>query len=311
MSKPMTPAEWRRALAAEDVSFREYDGWETHERDDETGKTFGPVYGIAIHHTAGRNDLDLCYKGRRDLPGPLCHGWIGKTSGLWMLSAGRSNHAGLVDDDVVRALIAEAPLPVDNEANYDGNDCLYGFEIENLGDGEDPYPADQYQTAVRAAAAVCRHHGWTEKSIAGHKDLQPGKIDPSFSMTKFREDVRQRLAAGAGAPTAGAGAVRPTVSLSRLRRAALVDPGKPQGYKTYMTGTNIVENALVKLGLMGKRYAGDGSFGSVTVDGYSDWQKQYSREHNLGWSGSDVDGIPGRTSLTALGRRTGLFTVVD
>ncbi|MFG2540689.1 peptidoglycan-binding protein [Streptomyces sp. NPDC048511] len=33
---------------------------------------------------------------------------------------------------------------------------------------------------------------------------------------------------------------------------------------------------------------------------FSAWQKKYSKAHNLGWSGSDVDGIPGKTSWDAL-----------
>ncbi len=51
---------------------------------------------------------------------------------------GRANHAGPGDDDVLRAVIAEKALPRDNEANTDGNRHFYGFECENLGDGDDP-----------------------------------------------------------------------------------------------------------------------------------------------------------------------------
>lgn len=47
---------------------------------------------------------------------------------------------------------------------------------------------------VRAAAAVCRFHGWTERSVIGHLEWQPGKIDPKgFTMTWFRERVADRL----------------------------------------------------------------------------------------------------------------------
>jgi hypothetical protein len=60
----------------------------------------------------------------------------------------------------------------------------------------------------------------------------------------------------------------------------------------------------VKVGYLAKSYAGDGSYGTRTVDAYARWQR------NLGYSGSAADGIPGRTSLAKLGDRTGLFTVV-
>lgn len=194
MATPLTASQVLAALKAEGLAVHEHAGWKTHERDDETGKTFGPVVGVLIHHTAGHGDRELCFNGRSDLPGPLCHAWLGKTDGLWLLSAGRSNHAGSVDLDVVNALRDErSPLPVDNEANADGNDCLYGLEIENFGNGTDPYPAKQYDEAVRWAAALCRAHGWSEKSVAGHKEVQPGKVDPSFGMDAFRAAVAARL----------------------------------------------------------------------------------------------------------------------
>ena len=47
--------------------------------------------------------------------------------------------------------------------------------------------------AVRWAAALCRAHGWSELSVIGHKEWQPGKIDPTFSMGTFRARVAERL----------------------------------------------------------------------------------------------------------------------
>jgi hypothetical protein len=71
-----------------------------------------------------------------------------------------------------------------------------------------------------------------------------------------------------------------------------------------MAGTNLVEAALVRLGYLAKTYAGDGSFGSTTVKAYAAWQR------HLGYTGTDANGIPGSTSLSQLGKNTGLFTVV-
>lgn len=199
MTPPLTADRMLAALRAEGLTVHEHTGWRTHSRDDETGKTFGPVIGVLIHHTAGHDDRELCFNGRPDLPGPLCHAWLGKTDGLWLLGNGRTNHAGSVDLDVLNALVAEkSPLPVDDEANADGNDVLYGLEIENRGNGSDPYPAVQYDEAVRWAAAICRAHGWSERSVAGHKEVQPGKVDPSFDMNVFRAAVAARLAHAPG-----------------------------------------------------------------------------------------------------------------
>jgi hypothetical protein len=316
MATPLTAAETLSALKAEGLAFHEHTGWKTHNRDSATGKTFGPVIGMLIHHTAGHNDKELCYKGRSDLPGPLCHAWLGKTDGLWLIGHGRTNHAGSVDLDVLNALREEAPLPKDNQANADGNDVLYGLEIENLGNGKDPYPDAQYRKAVLWAAALCRAHGWSEKSIAGHKEVQPGKIDPSFDMDDFRTDVKKQLAdtpikntpakPGTPKPTkpSTGSASKPRVDLSRLVDAAKKDPAAKQGHVSYMAGTNLAEAALVKLGYLAKTYAGDGSFGSKTIAAYAKWQR------HLGYTGDDANGIPGKISLTKLGSQTGLFNVV-
>ncbi|MFD9002048.1 N-acetylmuramoyl-L-alanine amidase [Streptomyces sp. NPDC059582] len=313
MAAPLSAAKTLAALKAEGLTVHEHAGWKSHNRDSATGRAFGPVIGVLIHHTAGHGDKELCYRGRPDLPGPLCHSWLGKTDGLWMIGHGRANHAGAVDLDVLDALRAETRLPHDDQANADGNDCLYGLEIENLGNGKDPYPDAQYRQAVLWAAALCRAHGWSEKSVAGHKEAQPGKIDPSFDMDDFRADVRKQLAAvstkpGPVKPTPtkpGTGtASKPRVDLSRLVTAAKTDPGARQGHVTYMAGTNLTEAALVKLGYLAEAFAGDGSFGSTTVAAYAKWQR------HLGYTGTDANGIPGKVSLGKLGEQSHLFTVV-
>ncbi|MGI5455615.1 N-acetylmuramoyl-L-alanine amidase [Streptomyces sp. CA-249302] len=312
MATPLTAAQMLAALKAEGLTVHEHTGWTTHNRDAATGKSFGPVIGVLIHHTAGHGDKELCYNGRSDLPGPLCHAWLGKTDGLWTIGNGRANHAGAVDLDVLDALREEqSPLPTDNQANADGNDCLYGLEIENLGNGKDPYPDEQYRQAVLWATAICRAHGWSEKSVAGHKEVQPGKVDPSFDMDDFRADVKKQLATTATKtspaptkPTKPTKASKPRVDLSRLVAAAKTDPAAKQGHVSYMAGTNLTEAALVKLGYLAKTYAGDGSFGTTTIAAYAKWQR------HLGYSGAEADGIPGKISLGRLGDKSGLFTVV-
>ena len=95
---------------------------------------------------------------------------------------------------------------------------------------------------------------------------------------------------------------RPVVDLSQLRAAARSNPpakGQPVTY----TGVRTVEAALVDEGLLAKQYS-DGHYGTTTVAAYSAWQR------HLGYRGNDADGIPGKTSLTQLGRRHG-FDVKD
>ncbi|MEV0370188.1 N-acetylmuramoyl-L-alanine amidase [Streptomyces sp. NPDC050636] len=195
MSEPLSAARFLDALKAEGLRVAEVDGWKTHHRNEKG--PWGPVHGVLVHHTATSGSEDtvrLCHDGRPDLPGPLCHGVITKDGTVHLVGYGRANHAGLGDGDVLRAVIAEKRLPPDNESDTDGNRAFYGFECENLGDGKDPWPPAQAEALEKAAAAVCRAHGWTERSVIGHLEWQPGKVDPrGFSMDGLRDRIAEHL----------------------------------------------------------------------------------------------------------------------
>jgi hypothetical protein len=209
---PMSAARLLAVIDLEGVDVREYLNWRTHERDDETGKAFGPVNGVVIHHTAGASSLGLCYNGTSSLPGPLCHTHLGKTGVANMLSAGRANHAGTFAQNAHNAVLAESPVHPYPDASepIDGNDHYYGLEIENRGNGTDPYPWVQYVAAVKWATAICRAQGWNQDSVIGHKEGTRRKIDPKgpvqgpdgktfdFTMNRFRADVKAALALPAG-----------------------------------------------------------------------------------------------------------------
>ncbi|GHI95020.1 N-acetylmuramoyl-L-alanine amidase [Streptomyces olivaceus] len=195
MAPPMSASSFLEALKKEGLTVVEVGDWQDHNRNDKGD--WGPVHGVMIHHTVtsgSERTVDICRKGHANLPGPLCHGVITKDGKVHLVGYGRANHAGLGDDDVLRAVIAEKGLPGDNETNADGNRHFYGFECENLGDGDDPWPDEQLEAIERAVAAVCRHHGWNERSVVGHLEWQPGKVDPrGFTMDSMRERVRDRL----------------------------------------------------------------------------------------------------------------------
>lgn len=137
---------------------------------------------------------------------------------------------------------------------------------------------------------------WTSKgghyghsNIPGNDHWDPGNIN-----------VAALLAAGGATPKPPVPQPsKPSVSLSALVRAARRDPGLPQGGTTSPADVKIVESALQREGLLAAKYAGDGSFGSLTRNAYAGWQRR------LGYSGSDADGIPGMTSLTKLGAKYG------
>jgi len=199
MSTPMTAAQWLAALRAEGITdIVEMPNWKTHNRNP--GRAWGDVHGLAVHHTAGVGTgmADYCYNGSAALPGPLVQDFLAKDGTLYLVGNGRCNHAGTIAANAHNAIVNEAmpfnsTLKPDATEPYDGNRELYGLEIENRGDGSDPYPAKQMDVAVRWAAARCRVHDWTAGSIAGHKELTRRKTDPSFDIAGFRRIVRDRL----------------------------------------------------------------------------------------------------------------------
>ncbi|MFE4658369.1 N-acetylmuramoyl-L-alanine amidase [Streptomyces hydrogenans] len=196
MATPMTADQLVTALAAEGVRLVEHRSWRTHNRNHKGA--WGPVHGVYIHHTAGVSTHmpDICYDGYDELPGPVCHGMLAKSARLYLVGHGRANHAGGIAANAYDAAVNESPdHPRPDAAEpIDGNSHFYGLEIENKGDGTDPFPAEQYDQAVRWAAAHCRFHGWTANSVIGHKEATRRKTDPAFSMAQFRAAVDERLA---------------------------------------------------------------------------------------------------------------------
>lgn len=96
-----------------------------------------------------------------------------------------------------------------------------------------------------------------------------------------------------------------SVNLGRLIMAAHTDIYAPQGTASFPDDVNPVQEALENVGLLNPNDPswGRGCFGTMTVAAYKHWQEI------CGYTGADADGIPGISSLTSLGIRTGLFTV--
>jgi hypothetical protein len=201
MATPMSPSTLVKKLRAAGLKVVEMPGWRDNNRNHKG--SWGPVHGVMLHHTVTKgatktdtdNTVNLCFRGHSALPGPLCHGVIAKDGTVYLVGNGRANHAGLGDDDVLAAVIAERPLPADNEANTDGNAHFYGFECINLGDGKDPWPKAQVDAMIKASAAICKHHEWGERSVIGHLEWQPGKIDPRGPGWPGMDAARTRIKA--------------------------------------------------------------------------------------------------------------------
>ncbi|WP_385618503.1 N-acetylmuramoyl-L-alanine amidase [Streptomyces sp. P8-A8] len=201
MANPLTAAAVLAALRAEGVRVVEVGNWRTRNRNSKGA--WGPLNGSIVHHTVTKGTdatVRIVRDGYADLPGPLCHGMIAKDGQVHMVGWGRTNHAGGGDPKVLEQVIGEsygtAPSkPARGNSNgVDGNARYYGWECENLGDGKDPWPATQYDAIVRVQAALCRAHGWTAKSVIGHREWSSDKVDPrGIDMAKLRADVAERL----------------------------------------------------------------------------------------------------------------------
>lgn len=209
MSEPLIYGDFLAALRGAGVKVVEVKtGGKSPAAHNRNAKgPWGPVHGVMIHHTVTKGTartVELCRAGYEGLPGPLCHGVIAKDGTVHVVGYGRANHAGLGDPDVLNSVKAESYMtnpPYDNQATVDGNPHFYGFECENLGDGIDPWPAVQLEAIERVSAALCKKHSWTEKSVIGHLEWQPGKSDPrGFTMAAMRTRIKARLAGKAPAP---------------------------------------------------------------------------------------------------------------
>lgn len=203
MATPLTAGQFVAALRAEGLTVVELDGWATHNRNHKG--PWGPVHGVLIHHT-GSDTKDpagyaqnVLYDGYAGLPGPLCQVGIAPDGVVYLTGYGRCNHAGGGDPAVLDAIIAD-DMPYDHELTphrgnsdgIDGNARLYGAEV--MYSGGHAMTPEEYDATVRFAAAVCRAHGWTAGSVAGHREWSDDKVDPGQApLDKLRRDVRARL----------------------------------------------------------------------------------------------------------------------
>jgi len=205
MARPLTPDQILAAFDKWGVTYREWPGWKTRGRPG----AFDDVNGVMIHHTGSDTQSEsyvrwLFEEGRpaEGIPAPLAQFMVGMDGVCYIGAAGRANHGGRGSSSTLTKVIAEEYAGFSTEIkpgpdNTDGNAHFYGFEV--MFDGGQPMTGPQYDTTVRATAALLDAHGWTALSAIAHREWSARKWDPGETpMDEFRRDVRDRLAAGPG-----------------------------------------------------------------------------------------------------------------
>lgn len=177
------------AARASGLRVVEIPDWKTRGRPSYTGG-FDPD-GVLCHHTGdkadGRKYADWLAKvGRSDLPAPLCHLSLDRECTVYVIAAGRANHAGK----------AKASGPM---RSGDGNALYIGIEAQNTGsEGWSHKGTDaagktitQREAYERLCAALCKHYGWPASHVRAHRETSvTGKWDPGqIDMDKHRAAV--------------------------------------------------------------------------------------------------------------------------
>jgi N-acetylmuramoyl-L-alanine amidase-like protein len=147
---------------------REVQGWKTRGVE-----TFNPK-GSVNHHTAGpprsagkiAPSLGIVINGRSDLSGPLCNVYMDFNGVVYVVAAGRANHAGIPDGGVCRGM--------------HGNTDAYGLEIEHP--GKSPLEPKRVIIAAKVHAALL-HGKATADQVVQHWEWAPSrKIDLASNM---------------------------------------------------------------------------------------------------------------------------------
>jgi LysM repeat protein len=182
------PLTWMAAALRESgLVVKEVKGWRARGRP----MSFDPR-GVVFHHTASNRNsgprpaLGTVLNGRQladgtFLPGPLCNILVGRDNVMYLVAAGRANHAGLGGP--------WRNIPVDS-----GNKYMIGVEVENDGIGE-PFQKELLHACEVAFGTLLVRLGRGARFLAGHKEWAPHrKSDPArIDMDQFRHRVAQEI----------------------------------------------------------------------------------------------------------------------
>lgn len=259
-------------LRLEDLDVVEVAGWQTRG-----GEYFQPR-GSVNHHTAGAPpsagnspSLATVIYGRRNLAGPLANVFQARDNRIYVVAAGRANHAGR-----------------GGFGGMTGNSTVLGLEVENVGTTAEPWRPDQVATMHKVHAAMIAGHGAHPGRVCQHREWAPGrKIDAhSLDVDAFRGGVLVELGVADTAPEV----VEPLQDWLGQVLQAIADVSTRTQYPGD-TGDDVEVLQRVLNHKAGQGLQVDGIYGPATEAAVKNVQR---------WVGIDVDGIAGPDTWHAL-----------
>lgn len=179
-------AELRPALEANGLRLVEVEGWRTRGRPASSG-SFDPNGASTNHHTGTTTSksnpmptLRLLIQGRPDLPGPLSQVGVGYDGTVYLIAAGRANHAGRVGKSGVPGMPYGA----------DGNALAIGDEVDT--NGTQALSDEQILAISIVNRVVIDHFNRNSTYVHRHADISgTGKWDlGNRSTALLRADAR-------------------------------------------------------------------------------------------------------------------------
>lgn len=149
---------------------------------EQRGSSFFDPKLVVAHHDAssiksGNNGaLNMIIHGGRDFPGPYGNFQLCRNGFLWVVAAGRANHAGS-----------------GSWKGYSGNSTAWGIEAANNGIGE-PWSSEMLDTYYRLVKGLLLELAQPTIMVCGHREWTSRKPDPNISspdinMDTFRANV--------------------------------------------------------------------------------------------------------------------------
>lgn len=142
------------------------------------------IFMLVMHATAGRqaSDLDILTNDRVPLKKRVSsHYFINKKGIIYQLVDDQyaAWHAGKAYWDTY------GPVAIQEGS--------IGIEMENLNNGIDPYPPEQYAAALELSKLLVAKYNITQRNIVTHQQIAgatEGKTDPrGFPFEKFKSDI--------------------------------------------------------------------------------------------------------------------------